>query len=90
MSALFVVEVIVNPSDGVVSLAAIHTDKLFVLPSIKASEIFLGSHLLFVSKATSCMVEMVMYAMCGVVLSIAGQTDPFINLFPIKLLIISP
>ena len=46
-----------NSPDGVVSLAAVDTNKLVVLSSIKAFEILLGSHLLFISEATSGVVE---------------------------------
>ena len=79
-----------NPSDSVVSLTAIHTNKLVVLTSIETFEIFLRSHLLFVSKPAGCVVEMVVDAVSGVVLGLTGQTHPLVQLFPIKLLIIPP
>ena len=79
-----------NPSDSVVSLTAIHTNKLVVLTSIKTFEIFLRSHLLSISKSAGSVVEMVMDPMSGVVLGLTGQAHPLILLFPIKLLIIPP
>ena len=81
---------IVNTPDGVVPLTAVNTHKLVLLSSIETFEIFLRSHLLFVSKPACCVVEMVMDPVSGVVLGFAGQTDPLVQLFTIKLLIIPP
>ena len=90
LATLLVVEMVVNPPDSVVSLAAVDTHELVVLPSVETFEIFLRSHLLFVSKPAGCVVEMVVDAVSGVVLGLAGQTDPLVQLFPVKLLIIPP
>ena len=90
LATLLVVEMVVNPPDGVVPLTAVHTDKLVVLSSVETLEIFLRSHLLSVSKSTGCVVEMVVDAVSGVVLGLTGQTHPLVQLFPIKLLIIPP
>ena len=81
---------VVNPPDSVVSLTAVDTNKLVVLSSVEAFEIFLRSHLLLVSKSAGCVVEMVMDPMSGIVLGLTGQADPLVQLFTIKLLIIPP
>ena len=81
---------VVNPSDSVVSLTAIHTNKLVVLTSIKTFEIFLRSHLLSISKSAGSVVEMVMDAMSGVVFGLTRQAHPLVQLFPIELLVIPP
>ena len=79
-----------NPPDGVVPLTAVDTHKLVLVSSVETFEIFLRSHLLFVSKPACCVVEMVMDPVSGVVLGFAGQADPLVKLFTIKLLIIPP
>ena len=90
LATLLVVEMVVNPPDSVVPLAAVDTNELVVLSSVETFEIFLRSHLLFVSKAAGCVVEVVVDAVSGVVLGLTGQTHPLVQLFPIKLLIIPP
>ena len=90
LATLLVVEMIVNPSDSVVSLIAIHTNKLVVLTSVETFEIFLRSHLRFISKSAGSVVEVVVDAMSGVVLCLAGQTHPLVQLFTIELLVIPP
>ena len=69
---------VVNPPDGVVSLTAVDTNKLVVLSSVETFEIFLRSHLLFVSKSACCVVEMVVDPVSGIVLGLTGQTDPLV------------
>ena len=81
---------VVNPPDGVVPLTAVDTHKFVLVSSVETFEIFLRSHLLFVSKSACCVVEMVMDPVSGVVLGFTGQADPLVQLFTIKLLIIPP
>ena len=60
---------IVNPSDGLVSLTAAKTDKFVIVTGIIAPKVFLRGNLFFVPKATDGVVKMIVNAMSAVVLT---------------------
>ena len=55
-STFLVVEMIVDTSDGLVSLTTAKTNELVIVPGVVASEVFLGCHSFLVTEATYCVI----------------------------------